>query len=90
MWKDILREFWEPFQELVQQTSDISITEVIDKLDPLIGRHIFPVKASIPEDSKTFLVWHIFWLFWLLSVSVNALVHCMLIGISGLHSVNVP
>ncbi|BDA43988.1 DNA topoisomerase 1 [Coccomyxa sp. Obi] len=49
-WKDVLRDFWEPFEELVKQTSDVSITEVIDKLDPLIGRHFFPVQEGQSEE----------------------------------------
>ncbi len=56
VWKDVLRDFWDPFEELVKQTSDISITEVIDKLDPLIGRHFFPVQASIPTGFAEFVL----------------------------------
>ncbi|CAL8469974.1 g9516 [Coccomyxa elongata] len=50
MWKEVLRGFWGPFEELVKQTSDISITEVIDKLDPIIGRHFFPVQEGQSEE----------------------------------------
>ncbi|KAK9916124.1 hypothetical protein WJX75_008944 [Coccomyxa subellipsoidea] len=50
VWKEVLRSFWGPFQQLVQQTSDISITEVIDVLDPLIGRHFFPLQEGKSEE----------------------------------------
>ncbi|EIE25778.1 DNA topoisomerase I [Coccomyxa subellipsoidea C-169] len=51
VWKEVLRDFWGPFQQLVQQTSNISITEVIDVLDPLIGRHFF-TEGQSEEDAR--------------------------------------
>ncbi|CAL8469975.1 g9517 [Coccomyxa elongata] len=50
MWKGVLRDFWEPFEELVHQTSHIPISEVTDKLDTLIGRHFFPVQEGQSEE----------------------------------------
>lgn len=42
LWREVLKDFWVPFEQLVSQTSGISITEVIDVLDPLIGQQFFP------------------------------------------------
>ena len=42
MWKEVLKDFWVPFEQLVSQTSGISITKVIDVLDPLMGAQLFP------------------------------------------------
>ena len=42
VWKEVLKDFWVPFEQLVSQTSGISITEVIDVLDPLMGAQLFP------------------------------------------------
>ena len=41
VWKEVLKDFWGPFEQLVSQTSGISITEVIDVLDPLMGAQLF-------------------------------------------------
>ncbi len=60
MWKDVLRDFWEPFEELVKQTSQIPISEVIDKLDILIGRHFFPVRASVLHPQKSLFFGNVF------------------------------
>ena len=42
MWKEVLKDFWVPFEQLVSQTSSISITEVINVLDPLMSAQLFP------------------------------------------------
>ena len=89
MWKDVLRDFWEPFQDLVYQTWRIPDTEIEDKLDPLVGRHFFSVQARVYTDFRMFLAWQNLWLLWLVSVSENALTSCVVIAISGLHSVDV-
>lgn len=47
MWKEVLKDFWVPFEQLIGQTSGISITEVIDVLDPLIGPQFFPAQVII-------------------------------------------
>ena len=43
----MLKDFWVPFEALISQTSGISITEVIDVLDPLIGAQFFPPQVSL-------------------------------------------
>ena len=47
LWKEVLTDFWVPFEALISQTSGISITEVIDVLDPLIGAQFFPPQVSL-------------------------------------------
>ena len=42
MWREVLKDFWVPFEQLVSETSGISITEVIDALDPLMATQLFP------------------------------------------------
>ncbi len=40
-WKEVLREFWEAFNNAVAETKDLRISEVLDKLDELLGPHFF-------------------------------------------------
>jgi len=40
-WKALLRDFWGAFSEAVSETKDLRITEVLDKLDDLLGPHFF-------------------------------------------------
>ena len=47
LWREVLKNFWAPFEQVVSQTSGISITEVIDVLDPLIGKQFFPPQVII-------------------------------------------
>ncbi len=51
MWKELLKDFWMPFEQVVSQTLNVSMTEVIDVLDPIIGRQFFPVQARNPNCS---------------------------------------
>ncbi|MEQ8639442.1 MAG: type I DNA topoisomerase [Alphaproteobacteria bacterium] len=41
-WQDVLRRFWEAFAQAVEQTSGLTITEVLDALDGDLGPHFFP------------------------------------------------
>ncbi len=43
----MLKDFWVPFEEAVSQASGVSITEVIDVLDPLIGAQFFAPQVSL-------------------------------------------
>lgn len=43
VWQGMLREFWEPFQQLVAATTKVKVREVVDALDALVGPHFFPV-----------------------------------------------
>ncbi|NQU59739.1 MAG: type I DNA topoisomerase, partial [Rhodospirillales bacterium] len=40
-WKTVLRDFWESFSNAVAETKDLRITEVLDRLDELLGPHFF-------------------------------------------------
>jgi len=41
-WKDSLRDFWVDFKAAVDETKELTITEVIDYLDADLGPHFFP------------------------------------------------
>ncbi|MCH7551254.1 MAG: type I DNA topoisomerase [Proteobacteria bacterium] len=40
-WKTVLREFWDSFSKAVEKTKDLRVSEVLDKLDELLGPHFF-------------------------------------------------
>ncbi|NQV85048.1 MAG: type I DNA topoisomerase, partial [Rhodospirillales bacterium] len=40
-WKTVLRNFWESFSNAVEETKDLRVSEVLDKLDELLGPHFF-------------------------------------------------
>lgn len=41
-WKKVLELFWKDFSANVKSTSKLEISEVIDKIDQLLGAHLFP------------------------------------------------
>jgi DNA topoisomerase-1 len=41
-WRAVLREFWGPFIAAIEDTKDLTITQVIDALDAALGQHFFP------------------------------------------------
>ena len=41
-WKHALRDFWTDFSKAVDDTKDLTITQVIDALDEELGPHFFP------------------------------------------------
>ena len=41
-WKDVLRAFWSAFSVSVEEISDLRVREILDKLDEVLGPHIFP------------------------------------------------
>ncbi|MDX2257596.1 MAG: type I DNA topoisomerase [Hyphomicrobiaceae bacterium] len=43
-WKTVLRDFWRDFMGAVDGTRDLTITQVLDALNDMLGPHIFPVK----------------------------------------------
>lgn len=45
-WKEALTLFWKDFKAAVDDTKELTITEVIDHLDAELGNHFFPA----PED----------------------------------------
>ncbi len=51
LWKEVLKEFWVPFEQLISQTSGVRITEVIDVLDALIGQHFLPPQVRTSHST---------------------------------------
>ena len=45
-WKTVLREFWRHFSSSIDETKDLTITQVIDALDEELGPHFFPAGAE--------------------------------------------
>ena len=45
-WKDLLREFWTDFTGNVAEATELRITEVLDRLNEVLGPHVFPDKGD--------------------------------------------
>jgi DNA topoisomerase-1 len=45
-WKDLLREFWKDFTVNVGEALELRITEVLDRLNDVLGVHVFPDKGD--------------------------------------------
>ncbi|MCF8496514.1 MAG: type I DNA topoisomerase [Alphaproteobacteria bacterium] len=45
-WKEALRLFWVDFKAAVDDTKDLTITQVIDHLDAELGPHFFPARED--------------------------------------------
>jgi DNA topoisomerase I len=45
-WKQVLREFWDPFSEQVDEVKERRIAEVIEALNELLAPHLFPPRAD--------------------------------------------
>ena len=45
-WKDVLRDFWTAFSADVDETKDLRVSEVLERLNELLGPHIFPARAD--------------------------------------------
>ena len=45
-WKDVLREFWTQFTVATDQAKELRITEVLDRLNEVLGPHVFPQKED--------------------------------------------
>ncbi|WP_207476180.1 type I DNA topoisomerase [Arenibaculum pallidiluteum] len=45
-WKTVLNEFWKAFSAAVEDTKDLTITQVIDALDADLGPHFFPERGD--------------------------------------------
>ncbi len=45
-WRQLLRDFWTGFIGAVDEIKDLRVSEVLDKLDELLGPHIFPPKED--------------------------------------------
>lgn len=42
----MLRDFWGPFQARLQEVDQVTVRQVIDELDALLGPHLFRPQAS--------------------------------------------
>jgi DNA topoisomerase-1 len=45
-WRDLLRDFWRDFIGAVDEIKDLRIGEVIERLNELLGPHIFPARPD--------------------------------------------
>ncbi len=45
-WKDVLREFWQPFVQSVGEVSELRVAEVIDALNDALAPRLFPPRAD--------------------------------------------
>src|SRR6516162_2989937 len=45
-WKEVLRSFWRDFSTAVEDTKDLTISQVLAALDEGLGRHFFPDDGS--------------------------------------------
>lgn len=45
-WKEVLREFWEPFVAAVGEVSELRVAEVIDALNDALAPRLFPPRAD--------------------------------------------
>ncbi|MEM6888702.1 MAG: type I DNA topoisomerase [Pseudomonadota bacterium] len=41
-WKDVLNRFWRDFSAAIAETSDLRITEVLEKINEVLEPHLFP------------------------------------------------
>ena len=46
VWKEALRQFWKDFKAAVDDTKELTITNVIDHLDAELGPHFFPADSD--------------------------------------------
>jgi DNA topoisomerase-1 len=45
-YKDVLERFWRDFSAALAETSELRITEVLDKIDEVLGPHLYPPRAD--------------------------------------------
>ncbi|MFT6773991.1 MAG: DNA topoisomerase-1 [Paracoccaceae bacterium] len=45
-WKAVLAAFWKDFSAALDQTTELRITEVLDKIDEVLSPHLFPDKGD--------------------------------------------
>ena len=51
-WRQVLREFWAAFLRSVEETKDLRVKEVLDKLDADLGPHFFPESPNGRDPRK--------------------------------------
>jgi DNA topoisomerase-1 len=50
-WKAVLSQFWDAFHKKIDDTKELSITNVIDALDADLGPHFFPDDPNHPDKN---------------------------------------
>ncbi len=45
-WKEVLARFWRDFSAALAETSELRISEVLEKIDEVLGPHLFPSKED--------------------------------------------
>jgi DNA topoisomerase-1 len=45
-WKDVLSRFWRDFSAALAETSDLRISEVLEKIDEVLAPHLFPPRED--------------------------------------------
>ncbi|MEZ5751539.1 MAG: type I DNA topoisomerase [Paracoccaceae bacterium] len=45
-YKDVLSRFWRDFSAAIAETSDLRITEVLEKIDEVLAPHLYPPRAD--------------------------------------------
>jgi DNA topoisomerase-1 len=45
-WKQVLRDFWKDFTAAIDETKELRVSEVLEKMNELLGPHIFPAKED--------------------------------------------
>ncbi len=51
-WRQVLRDFWQAFSRAVDETKDLRVKEVLDKLDADLGPHFFPDSPNGRDPRK--------------------------------------
>ena len=51
-WQALLRDFWKAFSAAIDETKELRITHVIDKLDAELGPHFFPERDDGSDPRK--------------------------------------
>ncbi|MFT6509977.1 MAG: DNA topoisomerase-1 [Parvibaculaceae bacterium] len=51
-WRDVLREFWTAFSATVDGTTELRITHVLDRLNEVLGPHVFPDEGDGKDPRK--------------------------------------
>ena len=51
-WKSVLRDFWLDFSKAVDDTKEVSFSQVVDMLDSHLGAHFFPADGGDAEIAR--------------------------------------
>lgn len=52
-WRDMLRDFWEPFHKAIDEASNLTLTDVIDALDVSLESYLFPTSEDDSENAQS-------------------------------------